>query len=323
MTPVELSGGTRFPEIGERPYFLNLGPFAFYWFALERQHAGDVKTVEEVPLIGAKKWDEVFADRNRDALLDRASSKRIRDRGAGSAAKRGRSVVMSVRELVPLPKRSAYLAIRHIDYADGEPETYLLPLGITQARRADEQETARTPMLIARLRDGFFLYEPLVDAKFDAALLDTIARRRTLKADRGTVTGTPTQAFRGLRGTGQLKPHVLKTEQSDTVRLFGERFLMKLFRRLEPGINTDLEMMRFLNEETAFSGAPRLAGSLQYEAEGGGEPTTLAILESYVANSGDAWSYTLDSIGRFFESVLSDSGARERLIEGPRRRSRC
>src|SRR5258706_12063063 len=38
MTPVELSGGTRFPEIADRPYFLNLGPFAFYWFALERQH---------------------------------------------------------------------------------------------------------------------------------------------------------------------------------------------------------------------------------------------------------------------------------------------
>ncbi|HEX7678209.1 MAG TPA: maltose alpha-D-glucosyltransferase, partial [Thermoanaerobaculia bacterium] len=37
MTPVELSGGTRFPEIGDRPYFLNLGPFAFYWFSLERQ----------------------------------------------------------------------------------------------------------------------------------------------------------------------------------------------------------------------------------------------------------------------------------------------
>ena len=36
MVPVELSGGTRFPEIGDRPYFLNLGPFAFYWFALER-----------------------------------------------------------------------------------------------------------------------------------------------------------------------------------------------------------------------------------------------------------------------------------------------
>jgi maltose alpha-D-glucosyltransferase/alpha-amylase len=154
-----------------------------------------------------------------------------------------------------------------------------------------------------------------MDAKFDAALLDTIARRRTLKADLGTVTGTPTRAFRGLRGTGQLQPQVLKTEQSNTAMLFGERFFLKLFRRLEPGVNTDLEIMRFLNEETAFSGMPRLAGSLQYETEGGGEPTTLAILQSYVANSGDAWSYTLDSIGRFFESVLSDSGAATRLAK--------
>src|SRR5690242_754794 len=52
MVPVELSGGTRFPVIGERPYFLNLSPFAFYWFALEREVAAEM-TTQDAPLIGA------------------------------------------------------------------------------------------------------------------------------------------------------------------------------------------------------------------------------------------------------------------------------
>src|SRR5436309_3202639 len=65
MVPVELSGGTRFPEVGDRPYFLNLGPFAFYWFTLERQKADAAS--EELASLGARTLSEVFAERNRAA----------------------------------------------------------------------------------------------------------------------------------------------------------------------------------------------------------------------------------------------------------------
>ncbi len=139
MTPVELSGGVRFPEVGDRPYFLNLGPFAFYWFTIERRPAADVKTVEEVPLIGARKWDEIFADRNRDALTD-AILRYIRGRRWFSGKARTVSN-LSIRELVPLPKRSAFLAMIDVEYSEGESQTFLLPLGTTQARRADEHDS--------------------------------------------------------------------------------------------------------------------------------------------------------------------------------------
>jgi maltose alpha-D-glucosyltransferase/alpha-amylase len=72
---------------------------------------------------------------------------------------------------------------------------------------------------------------------------------------------------------------------------------------------------RFLNEETSFRNTPTLAGSLEYRLTGSDVPTTLAILQSYTENSGDAWSYTLDSIGRYFEKVLSDDATRERVVK--------
>ncbi|MEA2342295.1 MAG: maltose alpha-D-glucosyltransferase / alpha-amylase, partial [Thermoanaerobaculia bacterium] len=97
--------------------------------------------------------------------------------------------------------------------------------------------------------------------------------------------------------------------------LYGDQFFLKLFRRLEPGVNTDLEVTRFLNEETSFTGTPRLEGALQYEIDSTTEPTTLAMLQRYVANSGDAWTYTVDTFGRFFDSVLSDPSAAERLAK--------
>ncbi len=307
MTPVELSGGTRFPEIGDRPYFLNLGPFAFYWFSLERQQASE--TSEEVPLIGAANFEEVFSERNRDDVRD-ALERYIRSRRwFGGKARTITSLRIS--DTVALPDDAGCLAFVRIEYADGEPETYLLPLAIMHARR--EQETSKVTTLIARLRDGYLLYEPVSDAKFAATLLEIVARRRTLKSDHGAVTGTTTRVFRELRGAAALAPQMLKTEQSNTAILYGDRLFMKLLRRLEPGMNTEIEVTRFLNDETSFAGTPRLAGALQYETNTSAEPSTLAILQGYVESSGDAWNYTVDAIGRFFDSILSDSVATERV----------
>jgi maltose alpha-D-glucosyltransferase/alpha-amylase len=309
MSPVELSGGTRFPEIGDRPYFLNLGPFAFYWFALEAHDAR--VTPEEVPLVSASNFEEFFSERNRDQAGNALEAYIRSRRWFGGKARTITS--LRVNDSVDLPGDAGHLLFVKIEYADGEPETYLLPLAVMQARRAQEQ----VPTIVARLRDGVLLYEPVNDAKFAAALLEMIARRRTVKADKGAISGTTTRAFRELRGTTDPVPQTLKTEQSNTAILYGDRFFMKLLRRLEPGMNTELEVTRFLNEETSFTSTPRLAGALQYEADTSTEPTTLAILQGYVENSGDAWSYTVDAIGRFFDSILSDSAATERFAVTP------
>jgi maltose alpha-D-glucosyltransferase/alpha-amylase len=310
-TPVELSGGTRFPEIGDRPYFLNLGPFAFYWFSLERQLASE--TSAEAPLVGATNFEEVFSERNRDDVRG-ALERYIRSRRwFGGKARTITSLRIS--DTVALPGDAGQLAFITIEYADGEPETYLLPLAIIHARR--EQETSKVTTQIARLRDGHILYEPVSDARFAAALLEIIARRRTLKSDQGAVTGTTTRVFKDLRGADVLAPQALKTEQSNTAILYGDRLFMKLLRRLEPGMNTEIEVTRFLNDETSFRSTPRLAGALQYETTTSAEPSTLAILQGYVESSGDAWNYTVDAIGRFFDSILSDSVATERVTVTP------
>ncbi|HWW62239.1 MAG TPA: maltose alpha-D-glucosyltransferase, partial [Thermoanaerobaculia bacterium] len=303
LTPVELSGHTRFPEIGERPYFLNLAPFGFYWFSLERLASAEVAATDEVPLIGVGTLEEVLATRNRDAL-DRALARYIRTRRWFAGKARAINTV-TVREAVPLNDTQMVLALIDVEFTEGEPQTYLLPLGVTQVRRADEQDNPRTATLIARLRDGKLLYEPVVDTGFANALLDTVARRRQLKGNHGTVAGTTSRAFRELRGREPVEPHVLNAEQSNTAIVYGQQLFLKLFRRIEPGINTDLEVTRFLNEETSFECTPRVAGAIEY-AGGRGEPTTLAIVQGFTKNSGDAWTYTLDNIGRYFDRVLSE-----------------
>src|SRR6185436_13810158 len=115
-----------------------------------------------------------------------------------------------------------------------------------------------------------------------------------------TIDGIPVPSLKAMRGSEPLQAQVLKAEQSNTAIVYGQKLFLKLFRKLERGINTDLEVSTFLNEETSFDHTPRLGGSIQYES-GKEEPITLSILQAFTPNSGDAWTFTLDSIGRYFE----------------------
>jgi maltose alpha-D-glucosyltransferase/alpha-amylase len=136
-----------------------------------------------------------------------------------------------------------------------------------------------------------------------------------LKAGKGVMAAAPTRAFKELRGTEKLETHVLGVEQSNTAIIYGQRLFLKLFRRLESGINTDAEITRFLNEETSFRNTPRLAGTIEYREEGTGTPTTAALLQGYTPNSGDAWAFTLDAIGRYYDLLLSDPDAGARIAK--------
>ncbi len=312
MVPVELSGGTRFPEIADRPYFLNLSPFSFYWFALEKQRIEVPLGAEELPLIPAKTWSELLHERNRDALT-RAIVRYLRSRRWFGA--KARTVnALTIADVIPIDREAGFLLLLDVEYTEGEPERYVLPVAMTQARRSDEVD--RTTTLIARLRETFLLYEPISDERFGNALLNIIEKRRRLKGRSGMLSGIGTRAFRELRDGYDLHAQVLRADQSNTAIIYGERLFLKLFRRVETGMNTDLEVMRFLNEETSFRNTPAVAGALEYSANSQRDRTTVAVLQGYTPNSGDAWRYTLDVIGRFFERVVSDPGAVERVMKG-------
>lgn len=302
MVPVELSGATRFPSIKDTPYFLNLGPFAFYWFALEKQQNESITVTSDAPSVPARNWEEVFADRNRDALMRAVGAYLRHKRWFGGKARTMTN--LSLRDRIPIARESIWLTLVEVEYAEGPAELYMLPLGMMKSEMPEDAQQS----VIARLRDNCALYEPIGDERLTAALLDTIGRRKHVKGRHGEVTGLPAPSFKPMRGSEPLPGQVLKAEQSNTAIIYGQKLFMKLFRKLERGINTDLEVSTFLNEETSFEHTPRLVGSLQYESPRE-EPISLSILQSFTPNSGDAWTYTLDSIGRYFERVLSNDSA--------------
>jgi len=90
-------------------------------------------------------------------------------------------------------------------------------------------------------------------------------------------------------------------EQSNSSVIYDERIVLKLFRKLEPGINPELEMLRFLTEHGYAHIAP-LHGWYEYEGEA--LAATLAVAQGYVADAVDGWELALQQIPREPDAFL-------------------
>jgi len=144
--------------------------------------------------------------------------------------------------------------------------------------------------------------DALTEEAVRAALLEMIAGGQELATHAGRVRAFPTTAFAELRGRpDESLPSVLAppTSSNSLIR-YGRRLLLKVFRRLGPGINPDLEVGRFLTEKSWFDHIPRVAGAVEY-LRPGSAPMTLAILQELVAHRADGWAYTLEELSRYFE----------------------
>ncbi len=102
----------------------------------------------------------------------------------------------------------------------------------------------------------------------------------------------------------KLAPGAVTTQQSNSSVVFGDRLILKIFRKLDEGPNPEVEMGRFLTERANFPHTAPLVGVLEYR-KGRSEPYTLGVLQKYVRNEGDAWRFTLDELSRYFERVLA------------------
>jgi maltose alpha-D-glucosyltransferase/alpha-amylase len=105
---------------------------------------------------------------------------------------------------------------------------------------------------------------------------------------------------------GTLVPRLASLEQTNSNIIYGDRYVLKLFRVIEEGPNLEYEIGKFLAAQSGYTGVPHLTGALEYSVPTG-EPSTLGTLTEFVPNQGDAWQFTLDALDRYFDRVLSSA----------------
>ncbi|NIP79489.1 MAG: phosphotransferase, partial [Gemmatimonadetes bacterium] len=145
----------------------------------------------------------------------------------------------------------------------------------------------------------------MAEPGFGAGLLAAMAGRKRRRGVHGQIRGALSKAYRDMRKEEpkRLRPGAYRTEQSNTSMLYGEELFLKLFRKLDRGVNPDLEIGKYLAKR-GFEHTPPPVGEMEYRPDDGGT-MTLALVQRLIPNEGDAWSYTLDALSTYFERLAA------------------
>jgi maltose alpha-D-glucosyltransferase / alpha-amylase len=308
--PVELFGRSVFPPIGEGSYPLTVGGHALYWFSLEPERRGVARErapeEAELPVVTAEgRWEEALRDGelDLDAVLTRYLTGR---RWFGVSAR----AVQAARVLDAVPLEAAgALVLVEVEYAEGEPETYAVPVACALVRPEDPgAPPPATGLAVIRTEAGVgLLHDGTVDRGFSERLLTLIARQGSARGARGELHAACTRELRKiLAESGDLAPSPVRAEQTNSSINYGNQLVLKLVRRVEEGAHPELQLGRFLTER-GFPHAAPLLGALEYRSPEGS--LTLGTLHRFVPNEGDAWRLTLDHLSRYFERVVAQSEA--------------
>jgi trehalose synthase-fused probable maltokinase len=194
---------------------------------------------------------------------------------------------IEVMEAVPLRSEPPVLVLAVVEarFPTGTHETYQLPLGLRPAGEGWDQR-------VIMESGGWTVYDALADPAHGRELLHRMRGGSEVSLEDGTLRFRWAEsAGAGLGGTVDVRP--VGVEQSNSSVVFGESLILKAFRRLEPGVNPELELLRFLSAR-GFPHIAPLAG--WYEVEARRLDATLGILQEYLKGARDGWELALDGL---------------------------
>ena len=307
MVPVEMLGYVTFPTISKQPYPLTLAPYSFLWLELQpAPKAVEPLQVEneKVLLDFATQGIKSFLIGDGFELLQRLLISYLpRQRWFG---KKSRSIsAINLLDYVELSGNDAALLFLKLIYDDDSTNIYQLPLGVSTGDDADSIRVSDPSNIIAQVTTPLglaILHDAFVREDWRHILLNLIETSGTLESREGLLCGYKSSTLDDLRVEEQLAARVGSAEQSNTSVIYGEKFIMKIFRRLEPGQNPDTEVSRFLTETAQFARIPQFLGDITLKPAIG-EPTTVAMLQAFVENEGDGWQWTLEELSHYYDSV--------------------
>lgn len=309
--PEEVFGQQKFPEIKDEQYLLTFSPHSHYWLQLEKEEE-EAESDGELPEIRVKEdWQELISTNSRSKVRSEFERKVLSAylnnvRWFGGKAKNLQGV--SIIERIHLPDASeAVILFLRIKYAGESPEIYVLPVSYAKQVEGGRILEEHPQSVIAKVQvngDEGVLFDAIYSKNFRRELFHLVSSGSKVQVENGTLAAVQGKTGLSVSVDGEIDSEVLKAEQSNSSILYEDKYFMKLYRHVEQGINPDPELIQYLTDESEFDQVPPFYGSLEFR-KNGSHPYVLGLLQGLIPNEGDAWSITLDTVGRFFERLLS------------------
>jgi maltose alpha-D-glucosyltransferase / alpha-amylase len=306
-TPEDAFGHGRFPVIRDTLYPITLGPSTFYWLLLTPPEVGASDGEKYLPTIAYNGNSNWWYSPAGTKFLERDLIHYMR--ACRWYRSKSRSIVnTALVDLVELGSEdSTQFLLIGVNFSEGARDLYALPVKVVSGDEARSIEVEYPGAVIARVGvEGDVLVDSVASANFHRALLKSIVSGGSVSGRLGKLS--PSHSKRLLEMAENGLPEVsktLKVEQSNSSIIYGEQIYLKLFRKLDEGLNPDLEVTKQLSERCGFSHVPSYLGDMQYIARSQ-DPAALAMAQAFTSNEQEGWTQTLAAVDRFFDRVLGD-----------------
>lgn len=305
--PVEVFSKNKFPIVkGETPYFITLGGHDCQWFILEQSQTL-LSEKQILPHLELQSWEQLVQKEviaKLETKIFPAYMMQLRWFGG-----KGRVIEnMEIINYAPLEleQHSAIFFLIQVTYQSGLPDIYQLPVSFAPEAVATRLQDACPKSVIARVTvngNNGLLYDAVYGTPLQEAMLNFMAENRTMRVGSNHLVFTGhRKVLAHLEENESIKPKVLSGEQSNTSVIYGNRFFLKLFRKVDRAINPDLEIIRFLTEETNFRNIPAFMGAIEWKFDK--DSLVMGMMQEMIESSGDAWVNMLDRLNDFNEKIL-------------------
>jgi maltose alpha-D-glucosyltransferase/alpha-amylase len=321
--PLELLGRTPFPPIGELPYMLTLPAHGYYWFRLGTDvpvpHWHEERsTPEDLPIVVLfDGWTSFFRDRVVPWRIGLAEKTRTQlevevvpryiqaQRWYAGKGDTLRALRLSDHLLWEAPGGRWMIAFFNTEGA-AESGCYFIPLALAWEDTDEERIRTLGPVTLARVRQQAnvgVMADAFGDEAFCRNFAAAVRRGSEVATARGKLRFVPTRAYAELAGgdVASLQVSIPHGQSSNSIVTLGSRLFLKAYRRIRRGINPEVEIGRYLTDVAQFPNCVPLAGFIEY-VDHDGAVSSLALLQAYVRNQGDGWTYTLEYLARFLDS---------------------
>ncbi len=321
----EVFSQNRFLNVGEGEYSITIGPYGYFWLQVDKAEKKTMAEASgELPLVKTDlSWERILYNYNEVRDIERRILPPFMKKCRWFGGKAKAINKISLHKIIPLKVDgdTHFLCIVEVHYVQRLPELYFLPLTFAPSDSILErvEYTAQSVVCRAEIQNkAGFIMDSSYDKVFRDFLFLSMEKEMRIRDDEGGVLEFNSSMFSKVSTVKTVDSKILKADQSNTAIIYNDKYFFKFYRKLEKEINPDLEIVRFLSEQTSFRNSPKYAGGIEYrDAEG--KTIVFGLLQEKVENQGDAWVMTVDSVGRFYERVIAKAKGMKlpRLINSP------
>ena len=309
----ELTAGSKFPRIGELPYLLTLPAYGFYWFKMEKVGEDARHSSPYLPelftLVASGRLEGLLSDREVAAFENTVAPAYLQTkRWFATKTERVSRVKIDDFAILREGARGRYvLPLLSVPVGAAGVQSYFMPLAIQYDCEDDED---LLPFAVSRIRRGArmgLLLDADASPEFANAMLHAMRRGDVIRTQHGNELRFSPSPL--LANEPPIEPEHIRrmgAEQSNSSINLDDRMALKIYRRLQPGANPEVEIGRFLTDHAHFMNAPPTLGVVEH-VDSDGLVTAVAVLQRFVRNQGDAWTWTLNVLMRIMDAMAFTS----------------